>query len=113
MFKFGKINLDVDTLFLRPFSAFLRPFSASSPPLLRLISSCTMNNAHLRLLMHLLIPLDTTKTGKDAVPETVHHVIYRINPRQKLEWADHEIAVHAKKLVQPYTDQVNMISRLY
>lgn len=36
--------------------------------------------------------------GKDAVPETVHHVIYPIDPTLEMDWLrnDEEVAVHAK-----------------
>eukprot|EP00929_Paragymnodinium_shiwhaense_P096816 TRINITY_DN5851_c0_g1_i1.p1 TRINITY_DN5851_c0_g1~~TRINITY_DN5851_c0_g1_i1.p1 ORF type:complete len:868 (+),score=246.36 TRINITY_DN5851_c0_g1_i1:131-2734(+) len=41
-------------------------------------------------------PIWVDLKGKDAVPETVHHVAYYIDPTQPLAWADGEIAVRAK-----------------
>jgi len=34
--------------------------------------------------------------GKDAVPETVHHVVYFIDPTESLPWTNEQVAVHAK-----------------
>lgn len=34
--------------------------------------------------------------GKDAVPETVHHVVYYVDPEKGLPFEDSQIAVHAK-----------------
>lgn len=46
--------------------------------------------------------------GKDAVPDTVHHVVYLVDPTKELEWTDGTIAVHAKEPgQQPGTDKMH------
>lgn len=46
--------------------------------------------------------------GKDAVPETVHQVLYRIDPTAELGWAEEEVAVNAKDPeMQPILDGVH------
>ncbi len=57
-------------------------------------------------------PIWVDLKGKDAVPDTVHHVIYRVNPREKLLWTCHEVAVHSKCInkmhpMLDYTDQIH------
>eukprot|EP00929_Paragymnodinium_shiwhaense_P000883 TRINITY_DN101089_c0_g1_i1.p1 TRINITY_DN101089_c0_g1~~TRINITY_DN101089_c0_g1_i1.p1 ORF type:complete len:833 (-),score=257.16 TRINITY_DN101089_c0_g1_i1:120-2618(-) len=46
--------------------------------------------------------------GKDAVPDTVHHVIFKLDPARELEWSGEQIAVHAKAPgAKPKTDGVH------
>jgi len=46
--------------------------------------------------------------GKDAVPESVHHVVYYIDPTEELRWSDADIASRAKfPEEQPPTDGVH------
>jgi len=46
--------------------------------------------------------------GKDHVPETVHHVVYCVDPTRELEGADEDFAVHAKcPHEQPVSDGVH------
>lgn len=55
-------------------------------------------------------PIWVDLKGKDAVPETVHHVAYYVDPMAEWPWKDNEIAVRAKPqhaLEKPVTDQVH------
>eukprot|EP00930_Biecheleria_cincta_P098189 TRINITY_DN89871_c0_g1_i1.p1 TRINITY_DN89871_c0_g1~~TRINITY_DN89871_c0_g1_i1.p1 ORF type:complete len:864 (-),score=201.99 TRINITY_DN89871_c0_g1_i1:154-2745(-) len=53
-------------------------------------------------------PIWVDLKGKDAVPETVHHVALYIDPMMDLQWNDAEIAVHAKEAKQqPEPDGVH------
>jgi len=46
--------------------------------------------------------------GKDSVPDTVHHVVFRIDPDYKVPWQGKELAVHAKNPAQKVlTDNVH------
>lgn len=46
--------------------------------------------------------------GKDAVPDTVHHVVYHVDPTEDLQWSGKELAVHAKvPEATPVTDGVH------
>mmetsp|Transcript_35620 Transcript_35620/g.81633 ORF Transcript_35620/g.81633 Transcript_35620/m.81633 type:complete len:872 (+) Transcript_35620:48-2663(+) len=53
-------------------------------------------------------PIWVDLKGKDSVPETVHHVVYYVDPSQEFPWPEQEVAVRAK--VPGYkltTDQVH------
>merc|ERR1719356_2004210 len=53
-------------------------------------------------------PIWVDLKGKDAVPETVHHVAYYIDPDVPITWTDQEIAARAKApKEQPTTDGVH------
>ncbi|CAD7927747.1 unnamed protein product [Amoebophrya sp. A25] len=39
-------------------------------------------------------PIWVDLKGKDSVPDTVHHVVYKVNPKEELKWVD--FAVHSK-----------------
>merc|ERR1719161_798238 len=41
-------------------------------------------------------PIWVDLKGKDSVPDTVHHVIYRVDPTQDLPYSKADLAVHAK-----------------
>mmetsp|Transcript_175329 Transcript_175329/g.562407 ORF Transcript_175329/g.562407 Transcript_175329/m.562407 type:complete len:830 (-) Transcript_175329:90-2579(-) len=46
--------------------------------------------------------------GKDAVPDTVHHVVYYIDPTEQLRWSDAECASRAKfSEEQPPSDGIH------
>lgn len=46
--------------------------------------------------------------GKDSVPDTVHHVVYHVDPNKELKWSDTECASRAKfPEVQPKSDGVH------
>jgi len=53
-------------------------------------------------------PIWVDLKGKDSVPETVHHVVYYVDPSQQLQWGPTEIAVRAKApKEQPALDEVH------
>eukprot|EP00397_Hematodinium_sp_SG-2012_P004240 GEMP01004251.1.p1 GENE.GEMP01004251.1~~GEMP01004251.1.p1 ORF type:complete len:866 (+),score=200.41 GEMP01004251.1:690-3287(+) len=53
-------------------------------------------------------PIWVDLKGKDAVPDTVHHVILRVDPKWKLPWQGKELAIHAKNPGQkPILDGVH------
>merc|ERR1719356_1526365 len=58
-------------------------------------------------------PIWVDLKGKDAVPETVHHVVYYIDPTEELKWSDSQIASRAKfPEEQPPTDGVHKAQSL-
>jgi len=53
-------------------------------------------------------PIWVDLKGKDAVPDTVHHVIFRVDPKWQLPWKGKELAIHAKApQAQPKVDGVH------
>lgn len=54
-------------------------------------------------------PIWVDLKGKDSVPETVHHVVYYIDPTSELGWTDQEVANRAKcPKEQPHDDEVHL-----
>ena len=48
-------------------------------------------------------PIWVDLKGKDSVPETVHHVIFRVDPTEPFSVRDEDIAVKARALPQQPT----------
>merc|ERR1719217_827630 len=46
-------------------------------------------------------PIWVDLKGKDSVPDTVHHVIYRVDPTQDLPYSKADLAVHEKPSMSP------------
>ena len=52
-------------------------------------------------------PIWVDLKGKDSVPETVHHVIFRVDPTEPFTIKDNEVAIHKKAQAEPVTDGVH------
>eukprot|EP00928_Gymnodinium_smaydae_P004896 TRINITY_DN11678_c0_g6_i1.p1 TRINITY_DN11678_c0_g6~~TRINITY_DN11678_c0_g6_i1.p1 ORF type:complete len:830 (+),score=156.64 TRINITY_DN11678_c0_g6_i1:114-2492(+) len=75
-----------------------------------LFFSATLHTEEVKQLIESLTvrPVWVDLKGKDSVPETVHHVVYQIDPERELAWNPEETAVHAKNSEeQPVLDGVH------
>lgn len=80
-----------------------------------LFFSATLHTPEVKQLIEEITfrPVWVDLKGKDAVPETVHQVIYRIDPTEELGWNEEEVAVHAKEPdVLPILDGVHKNSSM-
>merc|ERR1719171_1659506 len=74
-----------------------------------LFFSATLHTPEVRKMIDEITtkPIWVDLKGKDSVPETVHHVIFRVDPTEPFTIKDNEVAVHKKAQAEPVTDGVH------
>lgn len=75
-----------------------------------LFFSATLHTPEVQAMINELTarPIWVDLKGKDAVPDTVHHVIFKVDPKWEIPWSGKELAIHSKAPnTQPVLDGVH------